>query len=115
MHTMQLLSSINPSAQDCLNVLQRLFGPFLQSEIPGQDAHVFATPGGDLLEHPTEESPQTQINNVYSMMWPNANDAEADVLMQGGLWSDFLPDVDDPGQPRPSGPNVYSNSQFSWG
>ncbi|KAI4663350.1 uncharacterized protein J4E78_003762 [Alternaria triticimaculans] len=115
MHTMQLLSSINPSAQDCLNVLQRLCGPFLQSEITGQDAHVLATPAGDLLEHATEESPQTQINNVYSMMWPNANDAEADVLMQGGLWPDFLPDVDDSGQPRPSGPNVYSDSQFAWG
>ncbi|USP78243.1 uncharacterized protein yc1106_05517 [Curvularia clavata] len=114
MSTMKQLLSINPSAQDCLNVLQRLCGPFLQPQPAVQDAHMLATPHGDMMELPTEESPHTQINNVYSMMWPNANDAEVDVLMQGGLWAEFLPNIDNIGEPTPSGSNAFTGTQFSW-
>lgn len=115
MRTMQHLATINPSAQDCLNVLERLCGPFLQPQMAAQDAHALTTPDGVLLEHPTEESPHTQINNVYSMMWPNANDAEVDVLIQRGIWADFLPNVDNAGEPNPSGSNAFSEAQFPWG
>lgn len=36
---------------------------------------------------PTGESPQTQINNVSSMMWPNL--ADIDVAMQDDNWIRF--------------------------
>jgi len=39
---------------------------------------------------PTNESPQTQMNNVYSMMWPNVPALEADVVMQDDAWMEFL-------------------------
>lgn len=39
---------------------------------------------------PINESPQTQMNNVYSMMWPNVPALEADVVMQDDAWMEFL-------------------------
>lgn len=114
MSTMQQLLPLNPSAQDCLNVLQRLCGPFLQPQPAVEDAHMLANPDGDMVEHPTDESPHTQINNVYSMMWPGASEAEIDVLTQGGLWADFLPTIDNLGEPNPSESNAFTETQFPW-
>jgi len=114
LHTMQLISPVNPSAQECYNVLQRLCGPFLQVRPAAQEPNMVTTP--DVLSgYPTEESPQTQINNVYSMMWPNANDTEVDALMQGGLWNDVFPGVNDNTEQQNA--NVlgdFSVPQFSW-
>jgi transcriptional regulatory protein GAL4 len=45
---------------------------------------------------PAEESPQTQINNIYAMMWPSATTADADLFMQDGEWTSFLPELDGP-------------------
>jgi transcriptional regulatory protein GAL4 len=112
--TMQLILPANASAQDCHNVLHRLCGPFLQPQAIPQDARVLATPNSAILEHPTEESPQTQIQNGYSMMWPNANDTEVDMLMQGGLWSNFLPAMNEAEQQNTSGSNNTYNMQFPW-
>lgn len=39
---------------------------------------------------PINESPQTQMNNVYSMMWPNVPALEADVVMRDDAWMEFL-------------------------
>jgi transcriptional regulatory protein GAL4 len=113
LHTMQLISPVNPSAQDCYNVLQRLCGPFLQPQTIAQEATMVTTP--DVLTgYPTEESPQTQINNVYSMMWPNANDTEVDALMQGGLWNDVFSGVDGIVQQDDGTLGDFSESQFTW-
>jgi transcriptional regulatory protein GAL4 len=111
---MKLLSPVNPSAQECYNVLQRLCGPFLQSPAIAQGHDVVATPDTGIIGHPTEESPQTQINNVYSMMWPNANDAEVDILMQGGLWTDLFPDVGDSNQQDVGESAAASVTAFPW-
>ena len=46
-----------------------------------------------IAEYPAEESPQTQINNIYAMMWPSATHADADLLMQDGEWASFLPEL----------------------
>lgn len=114
MSTMQQLLQINPSAQECLNVLQRLCGSFLYPKPAVQDAHILANSHRDIVEHPTEESPHTQINNVYSMMWPNANEAEVDVLTQGGLWAEFLPNVDHIGETNSGELNAFTGIQFPW-
>lgn len=39
---------------------------------------------------PVDESPQTQMNGLYEMMWPGMNPYEADVVMQDDAWMDFL-------------------------
>jgi len=49
--------------------------------IPGQGASGMS---------PINESPQTQMNHVYSMMWPNVPALEADVVMQDDAWMEFL-------------------------
>jgi transcriptional regulatory protein GAL4 len=67
-----------------------------------------------LTGYPTEESPQTQINNVYSMMWPNANDTEVDALMQGGLWNDVFSGVDEIVQQDEGILGDLGESQFTW-
>lgn len=40
---------------------------------------------------PIDESPQTQINSVFSMIWPNVSSIEAaDMVMGDDAWMDFL-------------------------
>ncbi len=76
---------INLSSSKCYDTIQKLCGEYLIN-----------TQASDALQlNPTVESPQTQINNVYSMMWPNA---EADVVMQDDAWLRFLDDlpIEDP-------------------
>ncbi|CAI6335260.1 unnamed protein product [Periconia digitata] len=115
MHTMKLISPTNPSAQECYNVIQRLCGPFLHPQPPDQSsASLDITPGSAILEFPTQESPQTQINNVYAMMWPNANPSEVDVLMQDGMWTGFFPDTEDGTQQPLGGPNSEGAMPYPW-
>lgn len=113
--TMQLISTLNPSAQECYNVIQRLCGPFLQPQ--PNDQPVGSTPDSSILNYQqesTQESPQTQINNVYAMMWPNANPADVDVLMQDGLWNGFFPGMDDMPQQTTDGSADTSGTQYPW-
>ena len=116
LHTMQLILPVNPSAQECYNVIQRLCGPFLQPQV--QDQPFGSTPDSTFVTYPpqesTQESPQTQINNVYAMMWPNANPADVDVLMQDGLWTGFFPDLEGVEQQTMEGPGDASVDQFPW-
>ena len=114
LQTMQLLSLVNPSAQECYDIIQRLCGPFLQPQVAAQDQQFVATPDNNIMGYPTEESPQTQINDVYAMMWPNANQAEVDVLMQEGLWTDFFPGMEETAQQNPSGPNDANEAPYPW-
>lgn len=89
MHTMQSMSSVNPSAHECHQVLQRLCGPYLEQVNLDQTSTPMAA-----TALPAEESPQTQINNIYAMMWPSATNADADLFMQDGEWASFLPELD---------------------
>ncbi|KAF2729908.1 hypothetical protein EJ04DRAFT_446274 [Polyplosphaeria fusca] len=92
LHTMQSMTSVNPSAHECYQVLQRLCGPYLE-----HIGHDNASTPIPTAEFPAEESPQTQINNIYAMMWPSATHADADLLMQDGEWASFLPELDGSG------------------
>ena len=113
MRTMQLIAPVNPSAQECSVVIHRLCGSFLQSQAVPHDAQSTTTPDSGMMGHPTEESSQTQINNVYSMMWPNANPGEVDILMQEGLWNNFFPEADESGQ-RTTATDGPSGAQYPW-
>ncbi|KAI5243287.1 hypothetical protein E4T42_07401 [Aureobasidium subglaciale] len=78
------MNSVNPSSIECQSVIMRLCGQFL-SPITSASISGFAPLAA------TEESPQTQINNVYSMMWPNASPASTDLLMSDSQWG-FMTD-----------------------
>jgi hypothetical protein len=42
---------------------------------------------------PVEESPNTQIEGLYSMMWPGANTTEVDLLIENDSWNNFIADM----------------------
>lgn len=89
--TISSLAPVNSSSPRCHQVILKLCGRFLQDdENAGErsDAGSGPEPIGGLS--PINESPQTQMNNVYSMMWPNVPALEADVVMQDDAWMEFL-------------------------
>jgi len=72
--------SINSSSLKCYDTIHNLCGEYLTSN-----------PSTSNFQMPsTHESPQTQISNVYSMMWPSVPAVEADVVMQDEAWLRFL-------------------------
>ncbi|KAH6682919.1 fungal-specific transcription factor domain-containing protein [Halenospora varia] len=90
--TISSLSPVNSSSPRCHQVILKLCGQFLQEELAhgsgiGPEGHGMEAGGG---LSPINESPQTQMNNVYSMMWPNVPALEADVVMQDDAWMEFL-------------------------
>ncbi|KAF9637679.1 hypothetical protein BFW01_g8575 [Lasiodiplodia theobromae] len=99
------MKATNPSAQDCYDVIIRLCGPFMQSPGSDTDAPTVVFPGS-----PTRESPQTQINSIYPMMWPS-NTNEIDLVMQDGAWTDLLGDFADPAMGEPSADTA---TDFQW-
>lgn len=78
--TISSLAPVNSSSPRCHQVILKLCDQFLQDEEKIGIANA----------DPTNESPQTQMNNVYSMMWPNVPALEADVVMQDDAWMEFL-------------------------
>jgi transcriptional regulatory protein GAL4 len=57
----------------------------------GAVANPSETTTATMPPEPTDTSPQTQINSVLSMMWPNVQPLEAaDVVMGDDAWMDFL-------------------------
>lgn len=99
LQTISKMKIINPKAQECYDVVEKLCGQFIQN------AGASSTPIAG-IDYPTEESPQTQISNVYAMMWPSVNAPEVDMMMQDGIWSDFL--AEELSQGVPSQPDVAS-------
>ncbi len=79
---------VNPSAQRCHDVITGLCEQYLEHPRfrKDQDEDV------GVVQEPIDESPQTQMNHVYSMMWPNLPALEADVMMQDDAWMEFLKD-----------------------
>lgn len=77
------MHTINPASRECQQIIVRLCGDFLA--LPAGTPLTF-----DSLK-PVEESPETQLGNVYSMMWPNANSADIDMLLPNDdSWTAFL-------------------------
>ncbi|KAL3482895.1 fungal-specific transcription factor domain-containing protein [Aspergillus germanicus] len=56
---LESMAVLNPTAQRCLGVIQSLCGNYLQPLVDGIG-----------WVGPTEESPQTQLANLYPLMWP---------------------------------------------
>ncbi|KAK8214699.1 hypothetical protein M8818_002279 [Zalaria obscura] len=56
--------TIMPSSHQCYSVILRLCGTFLSTQGGGKDS--FASE----VAMAAEESPQTQLDQIYSMMWP---------------------------------------------
>lgn len=64
------MGQLNPASKECHAVILRLAEKFLVAA-PQQGDGSEATAG--LLLEPIEESPLTQIDNMYSMMWPGTD------------------------------------------
>jgi transcriptional regulatory protein GAL4 len=75
------MKGVNTGSQDCYDVIMQLCGPFLETES--------SNPADLSALYPTEESPATQISNVYSMLWPNVNVHEANMI-DDGMWDNFM-------------------------
>lgn len=105
LQTITAMSSHNASCARCYSIISELCGRYLDSTVL-QPELVSATPivgqpnmdpsfGMDqnwMGDQPVGESPQTQINSVFSMMWPNVPPLEAaDVVMGDDAgWMEFL-------------------------
>ncbi|KAL2838440.1 fungal-specific transcription factor domain-containing protein [Aspergillus pseudoustus] len=81
---LESMAVLNPTAQRCLGVIQSLCGNYLQ-------------PLGDGMGWvgPTEESPQTQLANLYPLMWPTLEMGMgqldgADAIIQESTIMDFM-------------------------
>ncbi|XXH00994.1 hypothetical protein Hte_007345 [Hypoxylon texense] len=115
LRTIASLASVNPSAGRCHQVISELCSRYLEPE-PGTigpglssatlndqppthgyeneqsgGSRINATSEDVTMNGPIADSPQTQINHIYSMMWPNITPLEAaDLVMGDDSWMDFL-------------------------
>ncbi|KAM0702561.1 hypothetical protein Q7P35_009991 [Cladosporium inversicolor] len=91
LNIMQSMFSINPSSRECHEVVLRLCSSYLL------DTSGVPTSSPKFGMEPVEESPNTQIEGLYSMMWPGANTTEVDMLIENDSWNNFIADIpDDP-------------------
>lgn len=86
---MQSMFSINPSSRECHEVVLRLCSKYLLN------ASGMPTSSPNFGMEPVEESPNTQIEGLYSMMWPGANTTEVDMLIENDSWNNFIADLPD--------------------
>lgn len=79
LRTITAMSPVNTSSDRCHKTILDLCGRYLNSETSSADvSHLESWVEGE----PVDESPQTQINNVINMMWPNVPQmGPADVVM----------------------------------
>ena len=86
---MQSMFLINPSSRECYEVVLRLCSNYLfnASGVP--------TSSPRFGMEPVEESPNTQIEGLYSMMWPGASTTEVDMLIENDSWNNFIADIPD--------------------
>jgi transcriptional regulatory protein GAL4 len=86
---MQSMYSINPASRECYEVVLRLCSNYLAN------ASGIPTSSPNFGLEPVEESPNTQIEGLYSMMWPGANTTEVDMLIENDSWNNFIADLPD--------------------
>lgn len=108
MATLQAIANmapLNASSARCYRIIAELCGRYLNNEMalpmstsdgqpsvetssgqPNPEMSSWAT------DEPVGESAQTQINNVFSMMWPNVPPMEAadEVMGDDAGWMEFL-------------------------
>ncbi|KAI0380619.1 hypothetical protein F5Y04DRAFT_271326 [Hypomontagnella monticulosa] len=115
LRTIASLASVNSSAGRCHQVISELCSRYLEpatvavnprsssatvndqpptqnygNERPGE-SRPNTIPAEVNMGEPIADSPQTQINHIYSMMWPNVTPLEAaDLVMGDDAWMEFL-------------------------
>ena len=80
---MKAMEHVSPSATRCYRVVFELCGQFVPGTQPAP------TPEVQTTNEVTEDSPHTQMNNLYAIMWPNVATGEADAT-GGDAWMNFL-------------------------
>ncbi|XHG01701.1 hypothetical protein AWENTII_005070 [Aspergillus wentii] len=79
MQVLESMAPLNPTALRCLGVIRSLCGTYLDPNAG--------------LGYPTEESPQTQLANLYPLMWPTLEMAQldgVDSILQESTILDFM-------------------------
>ncbi|KAJ5758307.1 uncharacterized protein N7511_007001 [Penicillium nucicola] len=79
MHVLESMSHLNPTASRCLGVIRSLCGSYFDPSVDRWG--------------PTEESPQTQLTNLYPLMWPTLEMAQLDGMdpvLQESTILDFM-------------------------
>ncbi|KAL4886125.1 fungal-specific transcription factor domain-containing protein [Aspergillus karnatakaensis] len=79
---LESMALLNPTAQRCLGVIRSLCGGYLQQSGIGEG-----------WGQPTEESPQTQLANLYPLMWPTLEMGAleaGDSIIQESTIMDFM-------------------------
>jgi transcriptional regulatory protein GAL4 len=85
-----LLTQVNSSSARCYQVIMKLCGQYLEDAAIEETRLGIDSGSEGAGMDPIDESPQTQMNDLYSMMWPNVPVLEADVVMQDDAWMEFL-------------------------
>ncbi|KAF2491811.1 hypothetical protein BU16DRAFT_621315 [Lophium mytilinum] len=85
-HVIESMAQLNPSAQRCLGVIRSLCGAYLvpNTDVDGWDA--------------TQESPQTQLNGLYPLLWPTLDTAQfegVDNMLQESTIMEFMNQIPD--------------------
>ncbi|KAK5112812.1 hypothetical protein LTR85_011146 [Meristemomyces frigidus] len=98
------MADINPASRECRQVIIKLCAHFLPLISGSSEGQL-----DQFTVNPVEESPQTQLSGVYSMMWPSANSTDVDMLMPDHSWTAFLADtqLDSPFLPGDFPPGIH--------
>jgi len=83
---MQSMFAINPSSRECHATITQLCADYLYRSGGSSTSPTMSNLG------PVKESPTTQIEGLYTMMWPDANVAEMDMLIEDDTWNNFITD-----------------------
>ncbi|KAM0722956.1 hypothetical protein Q7P37_001154 [Cladosporium fusiforme] len=103
---MQTMFTINPASRECYEVVQRLCSGYLPS------TSTIPTSSPTFGLEPCEESPNTQIESLYAMMWPGANTNEVDMLIENDSWNNFIGDITEDSPSTLLDPN-YEDLRFT--
>lgn len=86
LQVMQSMSVINPSSRECHATITQLCADYIFQPNGSRTSPTMSNLG------PVKESPTTQIEGLYTMMWPDANVAEMDMLIEDDTWNNFIAD-----------------------
>lgn len=106
LRTIRAMGSTNASTGRCYRIIMDLCGPFLAGSNVSTSQQLVASSSNTLQDftaagldaqqnyeelRPIDESPQTQISQLFPMMWPNVTALEAaGEMVDEDAWLEFL-------------------------
>ncbi|KAL4938252.1 hypothetical protein BDV06DRAFT_215256 [Aspergillus oleicola] len=87
---LESMSGLNSTARRCLRVIEGLCGGYLRPPTGFQGADGEGEGDIGVWAQPTEESPQTQLANLYPLMWPTLEIGRLDSVIQESTIMEFM-------------------------